>query len=228
MIEGKVDVDLSGFRYLRGSQMNRAMRISINRAAGPVKSALQAAAPAKTGDLRKSIKIKNKYYPASGVWAAIIGPSRAKRKPPKPPKPKKARRKKRKAKANLQSIFDGIVKGSTRRKKGNRLTDFAAFVKRAKYHAKRGGITAIGKAFKKRKPKPPKAPKPPKIGKKKAKRKGKAKRGFSPTRYAWQVEFGTRKSHARPWLRPTLASTQSGYAAALSDSLRREIATMLP
>ena len=148
MIGGKVNLDLRGIGFLRGSKMNVAVRKSINKAAAPVKAALQAAAPSKTGELRKSIRIKVKYYFASKTWAAIVGPSRKKKKPLPPRKSNRGR---------------------------------------------------------KRKPVKP----------------------YSPTRYAWQLEFGTKHSRPKPWLRPTLAATKGTYERILSQALKDAIADIL-
>lgn len=150
MISGSVKLNLKPLGYLRGGKMNIAIRKSINKAAAPVKQALIAAAPKKSGDLAKSIKIKSKYYAATKTWAAIVGPSRAKKKPPKP-----------------------VVAG------------------------KRRG------------------------------RKPKVRKPFSPTRYAWQVEHGTKHSRSKPWLKPTLNSMKSVYESILTSSLKSEIAQIL-
>lgn len=149
MIGGEVKLDLSGLTYLRGGKMNIAIRKSINTAAAPVKQTLQSAAPKASGALAKSIKIKSKYFAATQTWCAIVGPSRAKKKPPKP-------------------------------RKSNR-----------------------GRKAKPRKP-------------------------FSPTRYAAQLEFGTKKMKAHPWLRPTLNSTKGIYQSILRSELRKQISLILP
>lgn len=144
MIGGGVKLDLRPLGYLRGSQMNKAIRKAMNKAAAPVKQALVAAAPSRTGALRKSIRIRIKYYSKTRTWAAVVGPSRQKKKPQTP-----------------------------------------------------------------------------------AKRRRKRRRPFGPTRYAWQLEFGTSHGRSKPWLRPTLRATRGRFGSILTQALKANIAQVL-
>lgn len=75
MITASVELDLSKLDYVRGSGANKAIRMGFNKAMVPVKEAVIKTAPADKGSLKKSIKIKVKYYKASKTWAGIAGPS---------------------------------------------------------------------------------------------------------------------------------------------------------
>jgi HK97 gp10 family phage protein len=75
MIRASVELDLSKLDYVRGSGMNKAIRMGFNKAMVPVKDAVIKNAPADKGSLKKSIKIKVKYYKSSKTWAGIAGPS---------------------------------------------------------------------------------------------------------------------------------------------------------
>ena len=76
MISVNVKLDLKRLEYARGSGLNLAIRKAINKAGSPVKAAVVAAAPSDgSGLLKKSIKIKTKYYTSNKVWACIVGPS---------------------------------------------------------------------------------------------------------------------------------------------------------
>lgn len=75
MIKASVELDLSKLDYVRGSGMNKAIRMGFNKAMVPVKQAVISNAPADKGSLKKSIKIKIKYYKSRKAWAGIAGPS---------------------------------------------------------------------------------------------------------------------------------------------------------
>ena len=77
MIVTGVNLDLSGLKYAKGSGINKAIRIALSKAAAPVKSAVISSAPSDLGNLKKSIKIKTKYYSASQSWGVIVGPSKS-------------------------------------------------------------------------------------------------------------------------------------------------------
>jgi hypothetical protein len=62
-------------QFLRGSLQNKIMRISMMKAASPVKSTLVTNSPANLGWLKKSVRIKLVYYKAKQIWASILGPS---------------------------------------------------------------------------------------------------------------------------------------------------------
>lgn len=218
LIDARVDLDLKPLGYLKGSGMNLAIRKSLNRAAAPVKAALQAAAPKKSGKLARSIKIKTKFYTGSKTWVAIIGPSRT--------GPKKVSIKK-KAKRAARRLKKGILKAASKAKKkaNNAAKRTASYLLKSAGKAKRAlkgkkltkrKILRALKSFKTRKKLGTKA-------KPKALQKKQPPKAFSPTRYAWQVEHGTKSAPAHPWLRPTLATTKGTFASILTDSLRTEI-----
>lgn len=216
MIEGKVTLDLKPLTYLRGSGMNVAIRKSLNRAAAPVKAQLQAAAPKKSGKLAKSIKIKTKFYTATKTWVAIIGPSRS--------GAKKQSFKKR-AKRIANRLKKGAIKRAVRLKKktANASKRAANFLAKA---AKRASKALKGKRLTKKKiARALRAFKPKFKAKKQRKQLAKKEKpkGFFPTRYAWQVEHGTKTAPAHPWLRPTLASTRGTFESILTQSLRSEL-----
>lgn len=150
-------LDLSNIGYLKGSQMNVAIRKAVNKAMAPVKAAVVSDAPqGENGLLKKSIKIKVKYYSKSGTWVGMAGPSKAtkkvkRRKPKKTAKkPKKKatkapQQKGRKRSSKLQrrarKIGKAAAKGAKRAKKGlkavGRFVGRLGVVKRIKRKVKR-------------------------------------------------------------------------------------------
>lgn len=56
---------------------NKAMRISLNKAASPVKAAVISTAPARFGFLKKAQRIKVKHYQGGNIWVAVVGPTRS-------------------------------------------------------------------------------------------------------------------------------------------------------
>jgi len=52
---------------------NKALRISLNAAAAPVKAAVIAAAPKDLGTLAQATKIKVKNYRKGNTWVAVVG-----------------------------------------------------------------------------------------------------------------------------------------------------------
>lgn len=123
-------VDLTNLNYLRGSKMNVAIRMAYNKAMVPVKNALISDAPqGETGLLKKSFRIKVKYYTKSKTWVGICGPSKSVKKVIK--------RKKRKTK-----------KVSHKQKRTSKLRKRATKI--AKRTAKFIGKLSVSKAIKKR------------------------------------------------------------------------------
>lgn len=53
---------------------NKAIRISMNKAAAKVKAAVVSNAPKRYGYLQKAQRIKVKNYKAGVVWVAVVGP----------------------------------------------------------------------------------------------------------------------------------------------------------
>lgn len=123
-------IDLTNLNYLRGSKMNVAIRMAYNKAMVPVKNALIDAAPkGETGLLKKSFRIKVKYYSKSKTWVGICGPSKSVKKVIK--------RKKRKGK----TVSHKQKRTSKLRKRATKL---------AKRTAKFIGKLSVSKAIKKR------------------------------------------------------------------------------
>lgn len=68
------DKDPSFLKGVRGSIKNKAIRISLNKAAAPIKADVVQTAPKRIGALQKSMRIRTRNYKDSAVWVAIIGP----------------------------------------------------------------------------------------------------------------------------------------------------------
>jgi hypothetical protein len=77
MIGGNVKLDINSLKYVRNSGLNKAIRMGYNKSLKPVKDAVVGNAPADDGHLKKSIRIKVKYYARTKTWAGIVGPSRS-------------------------------------------------------------------------------------------------------------------------------------------------------
>lgn len=209
MISGRVELDLSNLKYLRGSAMNKATRMAINKAAVPVRDAVVAAAPKDIGSLKKSIRIKVRYYAKAKTWAAIVGPSNSYkrvRKRPKKAKPKKPNKTVQLVKKRLQSL---------KRLTGRKLSQAVR-----KAGGKRGRKLATAIKDYTAKPKVVRQPK-----KKKVRRKWNGK-PVRPARYAHLMEWGSRKLSARRFLTRALARSKGRFSALLSSSLRENLSKL--
>jgi hypothetical protein len=189
------------------------IRIAVNKAAVPVKSAVVAAAPADVGNLKKSIRIKVKYYAKSKTWAAIIGPSstfKRVRKKPKKIKPKKPNK-------TLQSVKKRL--SSLKQLAGRKLSQTVrnAAGRRQSVRGKAGRRLANAIKDFTAKPKPMKQ--------KKVKRRKRAWNGkpVRPARYAHLMEWGSRKLSARKFLTKALSRSRGRFSSLLSSSLRAEL-----
>jgi len=225
MIRGSVKLDLKKIGYVRGSGLNKAVRIAINRASVPVKAAVVAAVPKAVGNLAQSIRIKSKWYAKSKMWAAIVGPSssfsRVRRKPNavKPPK-------KTKPNKTLQALKKkaSALKKKAAKKLGKAAGKFASRVVKAVAGRKGQKLyRSYEKKLKAKKtPKTPK-PKPPKKLKRRRKWNGKKVR---PSRYAHLTQWGSSKLSARHWLDRALARSRGQFASILTSALKGEIASL--
>jgi HK97 gp10 family phage protein len=77
MIKAKINLDIKSLKYVRKSGMNKAIRIAFNKAMKPLKQAVIGNAPADKSNLKKSIRIKVKFYVRTKTWAGIVGPSKS-------------------------------------------------------------------------------------------------------------------------------------------------------
>lgn len=78
MISAKLVVTKDPVRMadqLKAGLRNRVIRIAMNKAASVCKQAIVSAAPARTGALRDSMRIRILNYNDKLTWVAVIGPS---------------------------------------------------------------------------------------------------------------------------------------------------------
>jgi hypothetical protein len=223
MIRGKVKLDLRNLSYVRGSLQNKAIRIAINKAAVPVKEAVVASAPMGFGNLKKSIRIKSKYYAKAKTWAAVVGPSnsfsRVRRKPKKvkPAKRKKASKTLQLVKKRLQSL---------KKLAGRNLSKAVRSAAGRKQNLRGKAGRKLANAIKtlSATPKPVKREKP----KKKQRRKRKWNGGkVRPARYAHLMEWGSKKLSARRFLTQAMSRTKGRFASILTSTLKQEIQSLL-
>jgi HK97 gp10 family phage protein len=210
LITGNVQLDLKKLPYLRGSKMNVAIRKAQNKAAAPVKAALIAAAPSDSGLLKKSIKIKVKYYAGSKTWAAIVGPSKAF---------KRMRKRKPKLKQSNSSKLLGRLKTAAA-KKAKKLRKLAA--RKAKTLIRKA---KLGRRLLRSMPKSATvAVRKSKRRKRRAFKSGQVQR---PARYAHIANWGSKKMRGGKFLERTLASSSQRYQSILSQALKQAIAEIL-
>lgn len=222
MIDAKIDLDLSALEYVKGSGMNRAIRMGFNKAMKPVKEAVVANAPADKSNLKKSIKIKVKYYAGSRTWAGVVGPSLSyKRVKPQPKKkPKKAEAKKttkktvmgnptakRKRKSKLQRTLAKTTKTIGKKAKQAK--------KGLKLGVKWFNKLTITKNFKK-------------AVKKKIKKFNQPKKQYvRPARYAHLVNWGSSKMQGRKFLERSMSQTKAKFATDLAEFIKAKLAEQL-
>lgn len=226
MIRGSVKLDLKKIGYARGSGMNKAVRIAINKAAVPVKAAVMASAPKDVGNLRQSLRIRSRWYAKSKVWAVIVGPSSSfsrVRKKPKRVKPAKKKTPNKTLQA-LKKKADALRKKAGR-KLGKAAGKFASRVVKAV--AGRKGQKLLKAATKKQK-----TPKPPKLKPVKPKPKQRRKRKWNgkkvrPARYAHLTQWGSAKISGRHWLERALSRSRGQFANILTSALKTEIAALM-
>lgn len=222
MIKGRVELRLDKLKYLRGSANNVAIRKAINKAGVPVKAAVIAAAPQQFGNLKKSIRIRSKFYKKSSTWALIVGPSSSfsrVRKKPKVQKPKK-----KKPNKTLQALKKkaASLKKSALKKASKTVRNLAGRRNTLKSKLGRKLPNTLKNATKK----PPKQPavKP----KKKLKRKRAWKGGkVRPARYAHLMEWGSAKLSGKRFLQKAMSSSRGRFASILQAALKTEIASLL-
>jgi HK97 gp10 family phage protein len=78
MFEYKINFNedpIKAFDGLGKAIKNKAIRISMNKAASEMKADAIGNAPSATGSIKKSIRIKIKNYKKGDIWVCFIGPS---------------------------------------------------------------------------------------------------------------------------------------------------------
>jgi len=77
MIDAKLHFEQDPIRIadaLSKGLRRKAIRISMNKAAGQVKAAVVGQAPQRYGYLKKAQRIRLKDYQEGAVWVAVVGP----------------------------------------------------------------------------------------------------------------------------------------------------------
>ncbi|QEL13875.1 hypothetical protein [Limnoglobus roseus] len=216
-VSNGIDLDLRNLDYVRGSALNKAIRISLNAAAVPVKSAVVGVTPQKTGFLKKAMRIKTQFK--NGVWAAVVGPSSSVKKVRKPPKKKKAKPKPKAAKITSKPA----TRAKRRKTRAGRF--LARAVKIGKKRAKRAKKAAAKKAQSLRK----------RIVRSKGfksllkKVKGKPKKNYiRPAAYASILQWGSKRGiKAKHYLEKSYTRSAGEFTSLLTSKLKDQLSQML-
>jgi hypothetical protein len=215
MITGHIELDLGNLQYVRGSGLNRAIRVALNKATVPAKAAVVAAAPERTGFLKRAMRIKTQFK--KGVWSAVVGPST---------KVKKLKKKKQREKqSTTTTTTTRTPKARAKRKK----TKLGRFIARARKVGAKRASRAKKVAAKKAK----------------ALRKGivrtkffknlvkkfKKKPGINdyirPSRYGSILQFGSTKLQARHYIERAYSRCGNEFQTILTTKLREQLAQMM-